>query len=131
MRAMAMVLSVVLALVPGCSFLTVRGAPSTDPGVRPVDCTRSVFAPVVDTVPAAVFLGIATAILVDIKDSGEGDEGRVLVGGMAAIVFGLPGLPFAASAIYGYRKTGRCRAMNAAPLPVAPAPPASGPPGDR
>lgn len=125
-----MLLAVVIALAPGCSFLTVRGAPSTDPGVRPVDCTRSNFAPIVDTVPAAVFLGIASAILVDISDSGENDGERVL-GGFAAIVFGLPGLPFAASAIYGYRKTGRCRAMNRAPLPVAPGPPASGPPGYR
>lgn len=122
MRAIALVLAVVLALAPGCSFLTVRGAPSSDPGVRPVDCTQSRFAPIVDTVPAAVLLGVALAVLVDISGSDQGEEGRVLAGGLVVIVFGLPGIPFGLSALYGYRKTGRCRAMNRTPIPQPPPP---------
>lgn len=118
MRAVAVFLAVTLALAPGCSFLTVRGAPSSDPGVRPVDCTQSRFAPIVDTVPAVILLGIAAAALADTASKGEGEEGEALAGGLVVIVFGLPGLPFAASAFYGYRKTGRCREMNRRPLPL-------------
>jgi hypothetical protein len=134
--ALALFLAITLALAPACSFLTVRGAPSNDPGVRPVDCTQSRFAPIVDTVPAVVLLGIALAALADVSETGEGEEGQALVGGLVVIVFGLPGLPFAASAFYGYRKTGRCRDMNRRPLPQPPpplipmpAPAPSGPPG--
>lgn len=137
-RATALFLAVTLALVPGCSFLTVRGAPANDPGVRPVDCTQSRFAPVVDTVPTAVLLGTALAILFDITgdDPSDGEPARTLAGGFVIILFAIPGLPFGASAIYGYRKTGRCREMNRRPLPQPPpplipmpAPAPSGPPG--
>src|SRR5512138_3263630 len=108
MRGMAAFLACVLALAPACSFLTVRGAPSSDPGVRPVDCTQSRFAPIVDTVPAVILLGIAAAALSDTANSGPGEEGRALAGGLVVIVFGIPGLPFAASAWYGYAKTSKC-----------------------
>ncbi len=134
MRGIALVLALAVTLAPGCSLLTVRGAPSSDPGVRPVACTQSRFAPIVDTVPAAVLLGIAIAVLADISNDPAGNEGRALAGGVVVVVFGVPGLPFAASAWYGYAKTGRCRGMNRAPLPAPPpvmfpAPPPAAPAG--
>jgi len=124
MRGIALVVAFALTVAPACSLLTVRGAPSRDPGTRPIDCTRSRFAPIVDTVPAVVLLGTALAVLADISgdDANDGDAGRTLAGGLVVIVFGVPGLPFAGSAWYGYAKTGRCRRMNAAPLPAPPPP---------
>jgi hypothetical protein len=113
-------ISLLLVLATGCSFITVRGAPSKDPGVRPVDCTRSRFAPVADTVPAAILLGIATIAFVQAAGKDEGEEGSKLGGFLVGTVFGIGGLPFALSAWYGFARTGRCRAMNAAPLPSAP-----------
>ncbi len=106
--------------------------------MRPVDCTRSRFAPIVDTIPAAVLLGTALAVLVDItgSDSNDDNAGRDLAGGFVVIIFAIPGLPFGASAWYGWAKTGRCRAMNRQPLqvpqpppPMFPAPAPAGPPG--
>ena len=130
MRLAVLAVAVVLH---GCSLVSVRGAPSVDTGVRPLGCTTSVAAPVLDTVPAAILLLITTSVVADISNDPPGSEGRALAGGLVAIVFGIPGVVLAGSAVYGYTRTARCRAMNRRPVaPVAPAVPTpmpTGPPG--
>lgn len=125
MRGIAAVLGASL-VGAGCSFITVRGAPAQDPGYRPVPCTQSRIAPIADTIPALVLLGISAAIIADISNDDAGMEGRALAGLLVAVPFAIGGAPFALSAWYGYHRTGRCRDLNQAPLaPVSP----SGPPG--
>jgi hypothetical protein len=126
MRATGLVL---VTLLSGCSLIAVRGAPSTDPGYRPVRCTESLAPPVLDTIPAAVLLLITGAVLGDIANDPPGMEGRALAGGLVGIVFGIPGLVFAGSAYYGYSRTSDCRAMNRRPLPQPMGPPPGYPQG--
>lgn len=126
-RGMRIAGVVVLVLVSGCSLLTVRGAPSSDPGVRPVHCTESRGAPVVDTVTASALLGPAVFLLslgIYLAATDPGGSDVPNPGGLAIIAgipLGIAGLPFAVSAWRGYTATGRCRRMNHTPLPARPA----------
>lgn len=105
----------------GCSLVMVRGAPSFDPGTRPVPCTQSRAAPIIDLVPGLGFAGIGIAI------ASTGDESAKAAATLVSIPFLLAAIPFLGSSLYGFRKVSRCRAMNAAPAPMTMPPPAPQP----
>ena len=112
---MARILAFVLILTSGCSFVAVRGAPAVDPGMRPVNCPRSRVAPVIDTLPAVVFLGAGVTLIAVAVSAGTSNRsadvgpGALLLPGIAS---SLVGLPYALSAWYGFSRTGGCREMN-------------------
>jgi hypothetical protein len=101
-------------LIPGCAFLTVKPAPLVDPGVRPVPCTQSRVAPLLDTVPAVALLLLAAAALSD-SNGDEADLVAPIAGGAT-----LAALPFVISAVYGFSKTSDCAQMNARPVATKP-----------
>lgn len=95
--------------VAGCSFVTVNGPTSSDPRCLSPAATTSRAAPLADIMLGAG--GVAFAAFVANKDlEGEG-PGR----GLGTIVIGLPslmvGATYLASAYYGFREVGRCRAL--------------------
>lgn len=84
-----------LLLAPACSLVTVGYPPARDPGLRPVACTKSRIAPVVDVLIA----GALAATLA----TGE-------VGGPSGPLPIASGF-FLFSAASGIRDTGRCRTL--------------------
>jgi len=129
--AVAMIMAIVL-VGSGCSWIAVQGPPTSDPGVRPVQCTETIIPPVLDTGPAVVLLGLAALLVaVGVKEGGETGKEVAQLG----VLPGVLGLPWAFSAWSGYSKTARCREMNRTPplpppgfLPPPP-PPSTAPPG--
>jgi hypothetical protein len=93
----------------GCSLLTVTAAPRIDPQVRPVPCTQSRAAPLLDTLPATALLLAAGGVLA--ADGDEENLGPPIAGGIILV-----SLPFVISAIYGYSKTSACQRMNERPV---------------
>jgi hypothetical protein len=102
--------------VSGCSFITVRGAPSTDPGVRPVPCTQSRRPPVIDIV--GTFISLLTAGSAAVGSASGDPEGKATVPGGAPTILALgTATIFTGSAVYGYIRTSTCRLMNQRSLP--------------
>jgi hypothetical protein len=113
----------VLGLVSGCSFLTVRGVPDNITTHRPVPCTESLIAPILDTVPAVGFFGGGTRLIVEaFRERGGGQDSPAAILFVTGVLGVLASVPFVASAAHGYVKTGRCREVNRSLL--SPPPPA-------
>jgi len=113
--ALAASLSFVMA---GCSFVTVSGTPppaaiaSLPPGV-PVPCTASNWAAGVDMVLLATSLLAAGASSEDVDDIST-PEREDEVGDSSAIGLVVFSVVPAISMIYGFKKTGHCRATRRA-----------------
>ena len=83
--------------------------------------------------PAVGLLGSGLAAVVGgvyLINKYKGVESDVINPGGLLVVLGIPlvlaGVPFTASAVYGYRRTARCRELNRT-LPPVPPPPAFAP----
>jgi hypothetical protein len=99
-----------LALAPsGCSFLFVSGPPDNPPRNEPVDCTKSVGAPVTDT----VFAGLSGSFLLLMLAAGaspnvywtDTDKQVAAVAGGIALMETI-------SAVYGFSRTKECRRID-------------------
>jgi hypothetical protein len=97
-------------VLSGCSFIGVRG-----PTSKGSDCTSNVALPVVDTV-AALGYAIMAASAVHLVSTSDCDQssGGCYAEAYAAVI-GIPSgvlgvVLFGGSAIYGYMKSGECRA---------------------
>ncbi|MDX2090526.1 MAG: hypothetical protein SFX73_21890 [Kofleriaceae bacterium] len=94
--------SVALVLLSGCSLVFVDGPPSQPPPPPAIaQCDTSRIPPAIDTVIAV--LAATGAIYFAQSDDDMAGVGVVVEGGLA--------LGFGLSALTGYRRTGRCAAM--------------------
>ena len=101
----------------GCSFVAIDEPPRhPDPELEPT-CTTSTTLPTVDLVPGIAFDALGAVSLglagYGIGVSGGGARGSTFVGLalVGAVVAGVTGIAFTASAVHGYRATARCREL--------------------
>lgn len=105
------------SVLPACSFMLVKGAPSApvDPDSR-FECTTSSAAPAVDVALAAVSAGGGAALIATAPHSPCSDYS--CVGGDAVKGLGIAGVVagalYLASGVYGFVKTSGCREAVAA-----------------
>jgi hypothetical protein len=106
---------VALSLVTACSWAFVDPPPLYyDPSFQAPSCTQSVAAPVADTVLAAGFTAIVVGVVIALEraktttTSGQ-PTGGFNPGVLLILPAGLAAIPYTFSAVYGYRKTARCR----------------------
>jgi hypothetical protein len=99
----ALVPTLLLALLPGCSLLFVEGPPPGHQRLRYFDCTSSRLAPIVDTVFSAVY-GLGG--VVQAADMADADVGGDVVPAVL-VPLGLAAL-FGVSAAHGYATTSEC-----------------------
>lgn len=96
-----------------CSWAFVDPPPLYyDPSFQAPSCTESVAAPVADTVLAAGFTAIVVGVVIAIERSQHTSgppTGGFNPGVLLILPAGLAAIPYTFSAIYGYRKTARCR----------------------
>jgi len=109
-RIIAPLLATILCTQPGCSFLLVEGPPKPDetPFRRMDDsfCTERNGAPVVDTVAAGVLPFVGLMSLYNLGGGRDVGETEAMVTLTSALV--LSGVE-AASAIWGFHTTRKCR----------------------
>jgi hypothetical protein len=111
-----------------CSFVALDEPPKhPDPDLEPT-CTTSTTLPKVDLVPAIAFDALGAFSLgltaYGIGVTGGGARGSTFVGLalVGAIVSGVTGLAFTASAVHGFHATARCRELERAFKTHAPNP---------
>jgi len=105
-------LGVVLLLCEGCSWAFVR-RPTSDElaSVRAPECTRSVAAPVVDTVFATGFMALGLVALKADSRCVSDHEGFCGLDVGVAIAAGVIAIPFIVSSVHGYTATAECREL--------------------
>jgi hypothetical protein len=132
-------------LLSGCSWLMVEGPPAHAPRDQPVDCTRTMTAPVFDTVVTSIAGTIVIGeipLLASNNSSSQANDDAQL--GLA--LFAILALVDGVSAVWGYQTVRECNELNqeielerrvqkrtAAPIPApvtpspipTPAPPAA------
>lgn len=107
-------LAAALAGCCGCSFVAVRGPPSSPVAPdAPLECTRSRTAPALDTTGAIVspLVGLGVFFLCSITEamnSWGSDPQRLPCGALLAVGISA-GVVYGGSAAYGYHVTGDCR----------------------
>ena len=106
--AMATLISACTAANTGCSLLFVKGPPSEPSHARPVACTTSRVAPVLDS----VFGGLEVARMgLDLAASDQTFQGAPISRGADIAIGATLATLFLGSAIYGYSATGACSAI--------------------
>lgn|SRR5215471_691867 len=98
-------------LASGCSLIFMDGPPEHPPRDQPVDCTRSVTAPVFDTVFASasgtIAIGEITLLAASNSSQGDRDSGKV---GLA--LFSALALIEGVSAGWGFGRVRECIDLN-------------------
>ena len=92
----------------GCSMLFMRRPPKGEGPVAVGDCTRSLAAPVIDSVVGLVYVGVAAGIWGDSRDAFDSDEDY----DDYRFYTGLASVPYAVSAVHGFRWSEDCRSRN-------------------
>ncbi len=105
------VIALVLATATsGCSWALVRPPPAAPPPPEaPLECTTARDAPYGDVAMAGFMWASTIALLACFGEDCRSAFGWTAVGATAVL-----GVPAVLSAIYGYRHTGRCRALHVA-----------------
>ena len=94
--------------VEACSFIDVKGPPSTVPHRGPIACTTDLTLPTIDAIFSVVGVGTTIALKRQADQSGRmADDLQFAYLGVPALVVGLVG---AISAVYGYSTVSGCRA---------------------
>jgi hypothetical protein len=99
---------VVVCLSMGCSFIFVRPPPTDHQQLAYFDCVSSDAAPAVDVTNAVVEGLLAGIASVDNPDTYENERNPGLAAG-----FGIVGVVYAASAVYGFVNTSKCEGAKA------------------
>lgn len=111
-RCKGCLLGLVLLLGDGCSWAFVQKPTSEElASRRPPECTRSVAAPMVDTVFATGFLTLGAVALADHPHCLARHDWFCDLDYDVAIVAALIATPFIVSGIHGYTATAECREL--------------------
>jgi hypothetical protein len=109
--------ALVALCLASCSYIAIDQPPRhPDPDLEPA-CTTSKTLPTIDLVPGIAFDALGAVSLgvagYGVAVSGGGARGSTFVGLalVGAIVSGVTGLAFTASAVHGFRATARCREL--------------------
>ena len=96
-------------VLAGCSFATLR-APASDPGTRPVDCSREPFPIIVDLIGAVAIGSVASlSVYTAVRPAEDFDDGeRPILIWPTSIVTVAATIGLVASGIYGIRTVRRC-----------------------
>jgi hypothetical protein len=110
----------------GCSMTVMNRAPKHDPGIRPIECSSSRAAPIVDTVFALAATSLTAKIVYEVEQVPASEKHGVASPVIVLIPLVLLPLMLAygGSAIAGYAAAERCERYRGKPPPFQDAPPA-------